>query len=103
MLYALEALRKRDTPCLLPSCGPHRLPRIDPARREAFPGPPGERRVSNASVHTLRHAFAIHILRKGTSMRVIQPALGHSSLQTTSVYSSLARELMDEQLQGNIL
>jgi site-specific recombinase XerD len=36
-------------------------------------------------------------------MRVIQPALGHSSLQTTSVYSSLARELMDEQLQGNIL
>ncbi len=59
--------------------------------------------VSRASVHTLRHTFATHMVRKGTNLRVIQEALGHTSLQTTSVYVSLARELMDEQLQANAL
>ncbi len=59
--------------------------------------------IANASVHTLRHTFATHMVRKGTNLRVIQEALGHTSLQTTSVYVSLARELMDEQLQANAL
>ena len=43
------------------------------------------------------------MVKKGTNLRVIQEALGHTSLQTTSVYVSLARELMDEQLQANAL
>jgi integrase len=47
----------------------------------------------------LRHPPA----RKGTSLRVVQEALGHTSLRTTSVYVSLARELMDQQLQANAL
>jgi integrase/recombinase XerC len=59
--------------------------------------------VARASVHTLRHTFATHMVRRGTNLRVIQEALGHTSLQTTSVYVSLARELMDEQLQANAL
>ena len=59
--------------------------------------------ISRASVHTLRHTFATHMVRKGTNLRVIQEALGHTSLQTTSVYVSLARELMDQQLQANAL
>lgn len=59
--------------------------------------------INHASVHTLRHTFATHMVRKGTNLRVVQEALGHTSLQTTSVYVSLARELMDQQLQANAL
>ena len=59
--------------------------------------------ISRATVHTLRHTFATHMVRKGTNLRVVQEALGHSSLQTTSRYVSLARELMDEQLEANAL
>lgn len=59
--------------------------------------------ITRASVHTLRHTFATHTVRKGTNLRVVQEALGHSSLQTTSRYVSLARELMDEQLEANAL
>ncbi|MDE3076335.1 MAG: tyrosine-type recombinase/integrase [Chloroflexota bacterium] len=59
--------------------------------------------IAGASVHTLRHTFATHSVRKGTNVRVVQEALGHSSLQTTSRYVSLARELMDEQLEANAL
>jgi integrase/recombinase XerC len=40
--------------------------------------------ITRAGVHTLRHTFATHMVRKGTNLRVVQEALGHSSLQTTS-------------------
>jgi site-specific recombinase XerD len=59
--------------------------------------------ITGATVHTLRHTFATHMVRKGTNLRVVQEALGHSSLQTTSRYVSLARELMDQQLEANAL
>ena len=59
--------------------------------------------LRGASVHTLRHTFATHMVRKGTNLRVVQEALGHTSLQTTSIYVSLARDLMDQQLQANAL
>jgi site-specific recombinase XerD len=59
--------------------------------------------ITGASVHTLRHIFATHTVRKGTNLRVVQEALGHSSLHTTSRYVSLARELMDQQLEANAL
>ncbi len=62
-----------------------------------------EANIKNASVHTLRHTFATHQIKKGTNIRVIQEALGHESLQTTSVYISLARKLMDKELQEHAL
>lgn len=59
--------------------------------------------IRGASVHSLRHTFGTHMVRKGTNLRVVQEALGHASLKTTSIYVSLSRELMDEQLQNNAL
>lgn len=105
----LEMLRAywvthRDPVWLFPARGPNgrrvpaaTKPLCGSGMQRAFQGALKESGVpKGATVHSLRHAWATHLLEAGVNLRLIQAYLGHTSLRTTALYTHLTGQVEDQ-------
>ncbi len=97
----LELLREywschRDPVWMFPSVTPGGGPMCATGVQRAFKAALAESGVHKpASVHTLRHSWATHLLEAGVNLRLIQIYLGHRSPTTTALYTHLTRKSED--------
>ena len=89
-----ELMRDTTRPALFPGRGDNSMTRQAFWHRiKAHAGTAGITRP--LSPHTLRHAFATHLLNHGANLRVVQLLLGHSDLSTTQIYTHVAQARLE--------
>jgi integrase/recombinase XerC len=59
--------------------------------------------IIDASVHAMRHTMATHHIARGTDIKTVQETLGHASLNTTTIYVSMAKKTQRQALQEHAL
>lgn len=94
-------LLKQQTDVLFPSSRGQQMTRQTFWHRIKYYAPQAGIALQSLSPHTLRHAFATHLLNHGADLRVVQMLLGHSDLSTTQIYTHVATERLQSLIEDH--